>query len=240
MQITRLIAALALSVLVSGAASAGDSPDDIKIPAFFDLPAAADLKATAALTPGSAGYSAREVALAWHGLASLGEDGASREAIRLLDELPEVQGDALLKAYLGSAYLMKARDQSFIPARVRSVRRGLEILNEAAGAAPHDFRVHAIRAGSAMNLPDIFDYRRTVREDLEVALTMIEGGDAPVADGSVTEGRMLAALVKVCLQNGEEACAQNRLRQLETDFSDNAELRVTVARLRTAYDAHTN
>ncbi|MFV0386842.1 hypothetical protein [Paracoccus sp. (in: a-proteobacteria)] len=178
--------------------------------------------------------SARDVAIAWHGLAGMQVDGASRSAVAKLSELPDLKADPMLQAYLGSAYIMKARDQSFIPARVRSVRQGLKWLEGSIIAQPDNFDIRAMRAATTMNLPDIFGYRETTRGDLQVLITKVESGDAPFKRGSLQEGRMIAALGKLCAEQQDLTCAEAQIQTLQANYADNAEMTDLAARLSAA------
>lgn len=175
----------------------------------------------------------REVAVAWHGLAGAGIEGASARAVELFYDLSEADpSQPVLKAYLGSAYIMKARDASFIGTRIRNVRLGLRSLEAAIEAAPDDFRVRTLRAVTAYNLPDIFDYRGEVSKDLEAMLALIGRNEAAPETGTDIHGRVLAAVAKERLLEGNVPGAVSLIEQLETQFSGVPELIATAALLR--------
>lgn len=205
---------------------------EIEVPGIFPR---RDRAALLAITQ-SATATALDKAIAWHGLAGQREDGAAHTAVDLLSELPESATDPMIKAYLGSAYIMKARDQSFVPARVRSVRKGITILEEAVTAAPDSFEIRSLRAATTMNLPDIFDYRDKVQSDLALLIGMIESGKAPVPAGSPVHGRFVLALAKACAQDADMACARARLDEVRARFGGDADLTAPAAALTTALE----
>lgn len=219
----------ALALPLAGPATAGETAEKIEIQPFQARPDKATLEARIA-----ANTSPRDLALAWHGLAGMQVEGASFKAVDLIEALPEIDTDPLLQAYLGSAFVMRARDQSFIGARIGSVRQGLKWLDRAGDARPADFEIHAIRAATTMNLPDIFDYRQTVRSDLDLILGQVTGGGAPIKAGSVGEGRIVASLAKICILQQDRPCAETQIAALESRHAGNSELSETARALRAA------
>lgn len=232
-----LLPILCLAALLAPVASpclAEQKIEDIQILPFHGRTDRAALEARIAAPAASA----REIALAWHGLAGLKVEDASFKAVDLISDLPELETEPLLQAYLGSAFVMRARDQSFIGSRIGSVRQGLKWLDRATrtdqAAARTTFEIHALRAASTMNLPDIFDYRKNVRADLQLMLRAVEKGDAPIAQGSAGEGRIIASLAKICELQGDRPCAETQISALDARFAGNSELSQTARQLRAA------
>lgn len=216
-----------LTASVAGAA--GNDIKNMQILPFYERSDRASLQAVI-----NRAASQQDVAIAWFGMAGLQVDGAAHKAVELLSALPQTQNDSVMKARLGSAYIMKARDQSFVPARVISVRKGLRILEAAAKAAPDNYDIRVMRAATTLNLPDIFDYRDQTRRDLEFLIARVEAGSAPVRRGDLREGRMIAALGKVCIQQKDKGCAQRQVDLLMANYSDSSELKEAVLRLNAA------
>lgn len=207
----RVILAVSACTGLTSIAHAGDA-GNVTLPSIFERPAKLELFSKLDSAIG------REQAVAAFWLASYGEDGAANRAVELFGDLPEIEVDPVARAYLAASYILRARDQSFIPARVVSVRRGLKHFAEAVAASPDNFEILALRGATTLNLPDIFGYRDTTRQDFDKILAMIEHGKAPVEDGSAVEGRMRAHLARLCLMDGDTACVEAEFAVLETEF----------------------
>jgi len=175
----------------------------------------------------------RTAGMAWFKLAGLEVDDAATEAVLKFDQLVESGADdPLTRAYLGSAYIMKARDSFFIPMRVRRVRTGLKYLNSAMEDAPDNYAVRLLRASSTYNLPDIFDYRGAVISDLEWLVAKVGSGDPAPVVGSIEHGRLIAALAKMHLIQKQPEQAQPWVSLLERDFQDVDEISSIAMQLR--------
>jgi hypothetical protein len=71
----------------------------------------------------------------------------------------------LLLAYGGAFLLLDAKHGTWPPARLRSVRAGLERLDAAVAAAPDDVEVRYLRLVSTLYLPGVFGRRESARSD---------------------------------------------------------------------------
>ena len=220
-----LACALSISFSPQHAVADGQSLDHIKVMPIFDRPAEQKLRTTI-----NGNASALEQAIAWHGLAGMGVEGAARTAIEKFEALDSK--DPLSQAYLGSAYIMRARDASFITARVRNARKGLTKLEGAVKAAPNDFRVRTLRAVTTYNLPEIFDYRDEISADLESMLTLIGSSKSAPKRGTKEHGRVLAAAAKERLLKNDVSGAKTLIEQLEANFAENSALMVAAKQLR--------
>ncbi len=88
---------------------------------------------------------------------------------KTLDAAPD---NALVRAYLGSTYTLKARDAA-VWNKGRWVERGLDTLDEAVATAPGHPRVRLLRAATAYNLPRVVGRYDTAREDFAILLDAI-------------------------------------------------------------------
>lgn len=146
--------------------------------ANLDFPAALLLLLLACgLPPASAaGASAPEAspelerAIEVHDRAVEGSESAVDEAIGRLESLVEDEPDnELARAYLGSAYTIKARDAALWNKR-GWVERGVETIDTAVEAAPEDPRVRLVRAINAYNLPQRVGRYELAAEDFAILL----------------------------------------------------------------------
>ena len=132
--------------------------------------------------------STREEASALHQRALVGDETAVDRAIEFLESrLAREPDDALLRAYLGSAYTLKARDAA--PWRKRRwVERGIETLDAAVERDPQDPEVRLVRAANAYNLPRAAGRYEIAAADFAFLLEALDERDAsePAFERSVT------------------------------------------------------
>lgn len=96
-------------------------------------------------------------AIALHDAARDGDQTAGEQAIKMLSEMARRHpNNAVVLAYLGSAYAIAARDAWNPFQKTVNVNRGLRNLDAAVKIAPQNFIVRFIRANVQMNLPSMF------------------------------------------------------------------------------------
>jgi tetratricopeptide (TPR) repeat protein len=106
-------------------------------------------------------------------IKSLYKEGAKgnvttvQEANQLLEQLRlDYPDHPLAEAYHGSIMLLIARDKTNPLERLKWAKNGLNLLDKAVAAAPHDSRIRYLRGRSAYRLPEkYFQRTRTVIED---------------------------------------------------------------------------
>ena len=96
-------------------------------------------------------------AIALHDAARDGDENAGARAIEQLSEMARKHPrNAVVLAYLGSAYAIAARDAWNPFQKTANVNRGLRNLDAAVEMAPENFVVRLIRANVQMKLPSMF------------------------------------------------------------------------------------
>ncbi len=140
-----------------------------------------------ALRPGIAAPAPGEEAIAQLYARGLAGDSEAVQAciVGLETRLAAQPGDQLARVYLGSAYTLRSRDLPvFGLAKLRALRHGMALMDEAAQAAPNEARVALLRAVTYEAFPAILGRREVAREALErlVAAVEKEPGKLPPRD----------------------------------------------------------
>ncbi len=116
-------------------------------------------------------------AIALHDRGVEGSEDAVDRAIEALEKRLEQDPDlALARAYLGSAYTLKARDVALWRKR-GWVEKGIATLDEAVDDAPEDTDVRLVRAINAYNLPRMAGRYDLAGEDFDFLLRSLEADD---------------------------------------------------------------
>ncbi len=117
-----------------------------------------------------------------HDLGVEGSESAVDQAIEILEALlKDSPENALARAYLGSAYTIKARDVALWSKR-RWAERGAEALDAAVKAAPLNPRVRLVRAINSYNLPRILGRHGEAKEDFAFLLQAVESHPESLGD----------------------------------------------------------
>ncbi len=142
-----------------------------------------------------------------------GSESAVDEAIEILEAVLEASpGNALARAYLGSAQTLKARDVALWNKR-RWVQRGVETLDAAVKEAPHSPRVRLVRAINAYNLPRIIGRYDLAGEDFAFLLEAIEAH--PGLLGKDLQRAIYFHAGSFALKEGEDARALTLLEKAD-------------------------
>jgi len=97
-----------------------------------------------------------------------GDKTAVEQCIGALESaLQEEPGNQLARVYLGSAYTLRSRDMGFGPTKLRVLKQGAAVMNEAVAAAPDNPKVRLARALTTSALPGILGYAAESRKDFE-------------------------------------------------------------------------
>lgn len=111
-----------------------------------------------------------------------GSESAVDQAIEMLEAiLKDSPDNALARAYLGSAYTLKARDVALWNKR-RWAERGAEALDAAVKTAPLNPRVRLVRAINSYNLPRILGRHGEAKEDFAFLLQAVEAHPESLGD----------------------------------------------------------
>ena len=118
--------------------------------------------------------------LANHNLAVDGNRGAAAKAEaslrRLVSNEPQ---NALAFAYLGNAIIMVARDSRNVMTKAATVKKGLDLLDQAVRLDPDHVSIRLLRAGSGRRLPKLFGRKPVAKADLAHAIALLESGSPP-------------------------------------------------------------
>ena len=100
--------------------------------------------------------------------ALAGDKEAVEQCIDRLEAAVKSQpNDQLARVYLGSAYTLRSRDMGFGPKKLKVLRQGVAVMDEAVAAAPSDPKIRLARALTTSALPGILGYAAASRKDFE-------------------------------------------------------------------------
>ena len=85
--------------------------------------------------------------------------------VRLEAAIKSQPDDQLARVYLGSAYTLRSRDMGFGPKKLKVLRQGVAVMDEAVAAAPSDPKIRLARALTTSALPGILGYAAASRKD---------------------------------------------------------------------------
>lgn len=98
--------------------------------------------------------------------ALLGDKAAVEQCITALENgLKEQPQNQLARVYLGSAYTLRSRDMGFGPKKLKVLKQGVAVMDEAVAAAPDEPKVRLARALTTSALPGILGYADDARKD---------------------------------------------------------------------------
>lgn len=117
-----------------------------------------------------------------------GDKAAVVQCIAKLEDVLQAQpGNQLARVYLGSAYTLRSRDLGIGLNKLRTLRRGLAIMDEAVAASPNESKVRLVRALTDAELPGFFGRAESSRKDFvrlaataEAAPEKFEEGDLQI------------------------------------------------------------
>ncbi len=109
-----------------------------------------------------------ELYYAWHNVCLSGDtDTIDAQINRYEAKVKSNHGDQLARAYLGSAHALRAKASLWPPAKIKHIRKGQSLMDEAVQQAPHDPRVRMIRAIGSYKVPKRFGRRKIALTDFE-------------------------------------------------------------------------
>lgn len=156
-----------------------------------------------------------------------GDKAAVEACIAKLEEaLRMVPRDQLARVYLGSAYTLRSRDLGFGPKKLRALKQGLALMDEAVNAAPAEPKVRLARALTTAALPGIFGRRPQSETDFEHLAAMAERTSTSFDSGDLqviyyNAGQVAArkgdrqrarALWEKALRHNEDAALEQQIR----------------------------
>lgn len=106
--------------------------------------------------------------LAWHNTCLLGDTEAIDTAIKRYEaQINGNNNDQLARVYLGSAHALRAKASIWPPTKIKHIRKGQELMDEAVMKAPDNPRVRMIRAIGAYKVPKRFGRRNIAVADFK-------------------------------------------------------------------------
>jgi hypothetical protein len=128
-------------------------------------------------------------------------DSLSRCIAMLSDMAQDSPRDPTITAYLGSAKLLESARTLVVWRKGKLAKEGLEMLDRAVQAAPHDLEVRFLRAATCYRLPGWFDRSDQAERDFAVL--------APQAEAAARDGRLDPRLAAAALYFWGEICKRN-------------------------------
>ena len=122
--------------------------------------------------------------------------------------------DSLAKAFVGSACALRAKHGKWGPSKLKFLKRGRKLMEEAVTASPSDARVRMVRAIAYSKIPKRFGVRDIAVKDFQALLPATKKGD------SLTKSERQAILYYAALTYREEGLTgaeelMNRCRKLD-------------------------
>lgn len=148
---------------------------------------------------------------ALHEKAAKGDEDATEDLVEKLEELTEKDPkNALLKAYLGSAYTLASRDAFYGPNKLKLLKKGLQTMDAAVESDPENCPARFIRAVNNFNLPAFVNRRDNARTDFAYLLKQLneaETGSHPLELSAITRQAIYyyAGLCQVQLKQTADA-----------------------------------
>ena len=100
--------------------------------------------------------------------AVAGDKNAVSQCIEKLEAvLTTDPKNQLARVYLGSSYTLRSRDLGFGPTKLRTLRQGLAVMDEAVGTAPNEYKIRLVRALTTSSLPAFLGQRTKSKNDFE-------------------------------------------------------------------------
>ncbi|MDQ2918757.1 MAG: hypothetical protein M3R10_02625 [Verrucomicrobiota bacterium] len=101
--------------------------------------------------------------------ALAGDKDAVNQCIEKLESaLATDSRNQLARVYLGSSYTLRSRDLGFGPSKLRTLRQGITLMDQAVAAAPDDPKVRLARALTDSALPAIFGRGSSSKRDFQL------------------------------------------------------------------------
>ena len=109
--------------------------------------------------------------------------------------------DSLAKAFLGSACALRAKHGKWGPTKLKYLKRGRKLMEEAVSSSPSDLRVRMVRAMAYSRIPKRFGVRDTAVQDFQMLVPIAKTGK------NLTKSERQAILYNAALTYREENLA---------------------------------
>ncbi|WP_428389001.1 hypothetical protein [Mucisphaera sp.] len=115
-----------------------------------------------------------------HLIGAAGDRKLAQAALERLQTLAkQYPDDPIIKAYLGSAKMLRAQRVWWFMTKGKLVREGGDLLEQAIQADPDNAELHALAGVSVQNLPDWMDQATRARDEITLARELVKAEDAP-------------------------------------------------------------
>ncbi|HMJ06614.1 MAG TPA: hypothetical protein VK474_10200 [Chthoniobacterales bacterium] len=115
-----------------------------------------------------------------------GDKEAVLDCIAALETVCQKEpGNHFARVYLGSAYTLRSRDLGFGPNKLKTLQRGVALMDEAVTAAPNEPKVRLTRALTTAALPAILGYRAASRRDFQTLAEQADRQSAAFEEGDL-------------------------------------------------------
>jgi hypothetical protein len=119
----------------------------------------------------------------WHNICLNGDtDQIDAQIIRFEARLKTTPDDQLARVYLGSACALRAKASFWVLTKLRYLKRGQKLMDEAVHNAPEQPRVRLIRAIGSYKVPEKFGRRKIAIADFEKLMPVAADGPSNLAD----------------------------------------------------------
>ncbi|MEO1858230.1 MAG: hypothetical protein ABGY95_12815 [Rubritalea sp.] len=111
----------------------------------------------------------------WHDICLEGDTGKIAQQISKFEaELVNKPSNDLARVYLGSSYALKAKHSFFPPTKLKSLKIGKGLMEQAVTSSPNNPRVRMVRAIAYYNVPKRFGTRASSVSDFEFLLNEVK------------------------------------------------------------------
>ncbi len=125
----------------------------------------------------------------WHNICLEGNvPKIDRQIEKFEQQLVTDPKDDLAKAFLGSACALRAKHGRWGPTKLKFLRRGRKLIEEAVASSPSDGRVRMVRAIAYYRIPKRFGVRNIALQDFDTLLPLAQAG------GNLRKGERQAIL----------------------------------------------
>jgi tetratricopeptide (TPR) repeat protein len=148
-----------------------------------------------------------------------GDKEAVEQCIATLEAVLQSQpNNQRARVYLGSAYTLRSRDLPIGPQKIKVLRQGLAVMDEAVAAAPNEPKVRLTRALTNQALPGFLGRSGSAREDFRVLAAAAEQTPQKFERGDLQLIFYNAALA--AKKNGDRTRAAELLRKAQRHSAD--------------------
>ena len=139
---------------------------------------------------------------AWHDVCLQGDvNQIDVQIAKFEQQLASNPNDSLAKAFLGSCCALRAKHGKWGPTKLKFLKRGRKLMEEAVASSPNDTRVHMVRAIAYSKIPKRFGVRSTAVKDFRTLIPVARSGK------NLTKSERQAILYYAALTYREEKIA---------------------------------